>query len=269
MKKKKWLKNILIILPVLLISLLIIIKFQPSVKINFLKESNNPVSNLICSYPVKISGDSMSPILEPDQTYTFNKCFDQETIKKDTIILYNDNSTPRTGIIRYTQDYGRFVYKVSNERESQRIQDVLPKDISAVFITDISNTKYHEDKENIIVEEDKLFDTYMEYVYIGSLDKRLGIESGEVKQSSQIDLDTKKFCISFNPIKELQNTDFLIYDNMDNIIFEFSKGAILSQGQNINCISKGENNFNIEKGDYLLKIFVDNILIKTLPFEII
>jgi hypothetical protein len=267
MKKKKWLVSIITTLLILLTAAFIFLKLQPFAKLDFFKEikSDNIVSKTICSYRLKIGGDSMVPILENGKTYVFNKCFDEKNIEDNTVILYDDNKVPRTGIIRYTQNYGRLVYKVSNEREAQNIQDVLPTDIYAIYITDISNTNYTEQSTKEVNTD---FSEYMDDFYLASLDIDLGIESGKLKEDDEFDLDTEKFCYVAKPNKSLTDIDVIVFDDEDNEIFQLVTDGMITK-KDTNCISKGENGFDLDNNQYILKVFVENILIKESLFKAI
>jgi hypothetical protein len=158
------------------------------------------------------------------------------------------------------------VYKVSNEREAQNLQDVLPTDIYAVYITDTSNTNYIEQstEEEINTE----LSQYMNDFYLASLDINLGLESGELTEDNEFDLDEEKFCYIAEPNKSLTDVDIVVFDNEDHEIFQLVTDAILTK-KDTNCISKGENGFNLDIGQYILKVFVENILIKEALFKVI
>ncbi|MFH1648845.1 MAG: hypothetical protein ABIA11_03945 [Patescibacteria group bacterium] len=206
----------------------------------------------------------MSPIIQEGLTIAFNKCFEKNELDSGLVILYRDNENLRLGIIRDIQDFGRFVYKVSNERDLNKLQDVLPDDVVAIYEIDTSQTKYKTSNDAAVAEVD--FEDYMSNAYLGTIPKGMDVENSTVQQSQQIDLSKDKFCFVLNPIKELRNVDIVIYKEQTTDTVFSIEDAILPIRENINC---DDGAIKLDQGKYEFKVFVDNILIKSIEFEII
>lgn len=262
-KKRTIISAIASIFVVVIIIAFIWIKFVPSSKIPFLKDNDNFITQAICSYPIKVSGDSMSPILQGGQTISSNKCFEKNELDSGVVILYRDNKDIRLGIIRDIQNLGRLVYKVSNERDLNKLQDVLPDDVVAIYEIDTSQTKYGTSNDTVVAEVD--FEDYMTNAYLGTIPKGMGIETSTVQQSQQIDLSKDKFCFVLYPVKELRNVDIVIYEEQTTDTVFSIEDAILPIGENVNC---DDGAIKLDQGKYEFKIFVNNILIKSIEFEI-
>lgn len=82
-KKAVWI--IVIIVFIIVIIPLAIRRFSPTTKL-----PNIPIINKItCFYPLKVSGNSMSPALPVNTTVNFNRCFDnKDNLPIGTIMLH-------------------------------------------------------------------------------------------------------------------------------------------------------------------------------------
>lgn len=137
MKKKKLIISAVIIVFVVIIVLIVIwVKFVPTQKISFLAEQNKDsiISKTLCNYPVKVSGDSMSPLFENGETINFNKCFKAEGLQKDDVVVFDSGNIMKIGVVReiVPGESGRY-YKISQEARKDDISDVFPEKIIAIY----------------------------------------------------------------------------------------------------------------------------------------
>ena len=188
---------------IFLIALVVLgIKFYPVRDIEFLRNNTNPISKIICTYSVKVSGDSMEPFLQPNTTVSFDKCFDENDLKVGTVIIFKVGAVQRLGIIRSIQNFGRIVYKVSNETNSHELTDVLLDEIVGLKDLDTSLTSYKPNQEESISTE---LSDYMSRAYLGTIPRSAALESTKIKETTNFNLNSDKFCYVVNPIKDLVN----------------------------------------------------------------
>lgn len=131
---KKVIFIIVIILVVIIVAIFIWVRFVPLNKLDFLKNQEGPVSQVLCLYPVKVSGQSMEPLLTANTKVNFNKCFTEEDLVKDAIIVFKANSSMRLCVIReiVTQD-GQTIYKVSPAAKEPDLVEVILEQIVAIY----------------------------------------------------------------------------------------------------------------------------------------
>lgn len=135
MKIKKIVSIVSVVIIVLIVIAVVWVKFVPFNDLGFVSDSDSPIAEIACSFPVKVSGDSMSPLLEDGKTVVFDKCFDEEDLEVGVVITYVDGTVQRIGIIRNVEGE---VYKVSNETKQENIRDVRFDDISAIYDVETS-----------------------------------------------------------------------------------------------------------------------------------
>lgn len=137
-KKKSLIKPILIGCSVLLVAaiaaLILWVKLMPGEKIASLFGSESEVAQVLCIYPVKVSGDSMSPTFTNGETVNFNKCFEGENLAVGTIIVFKSDGPMRLGVIREVlEGESGIFYKVSPDAREGDERDVFPDNIVAVY----------------------------------------------------------------------------------------------------------------------------------------
>ena len=139
MKKRTLILYIVAVVLIIIVGLIIIwVKFIPANKISFLTDKNNQDSALnqaLCVYPVKVTGDSMKPLFQNNETINFNKCFEAENLSEDEIVVFSSKRGPmKLGVIREVVigDSGTY-YKISQETRKEDISDVFPDKIIAVY----------------------------------------------------------------------------------------------------------------------------------------
>ena len=125
---------ILSIIAAVIILAVLIFRFMPAKYITNILGSDNTVSSLACSYPVRIAGDSMEPYFKNGQITIFNKCFTQEDIIVDKIIAFKDGDVVRLGIINSLENLAEgLTYKVIQSNRQDKISDVLYNQIIAIY----------------------------------------------------------------------------------------------------------------------------------------
>ncbi|MCL5094354.1 MAG: hypothetical protein M1355_04450 [Patescibacteria group bacterium] len=261
---KKKLAGIFAGLTILLTAALIIgWKFIPINKIPFISQGNNFAAKALCKYPVKVGSDSMEPFLKNGTTVDFDRCFESTELTNGKIIVYKESIVQRIAIIRGTQNAGRFVYRVSNEKNPQGLDNVLPSDIVAVLDLDTSASKYVANEQDLAVDQN--IEHYMSEAYLAAIPKGSGIELATLAKTTEFDLKNNKFCFVVNPIKDLTDVDFVVTpENSDKEVYVISD-VLYKPGENKNCY----DDVKIGSGNYVFKIFVKNMLIKSIPFRVL
>lgn len=263
MKNKRYGKVVGIVIIVLVVLTILWVKFFPAGTIKILQDNDNPISTLLCSYPVTVSGESMMPFLQPDTKIIFDKCFSEEDLVSGMVVVFNDGAMQRIGIIRYTQDLGKVVYKVSNESRNQELKDVAFSEIVGIYNMDTSHTSYVPNTENI---PSTLLSDYFSEAYLGTIPRNMGLENSELRKASTFNLSTEKFCVVVNPVKNLYGVETEIVSTETNNVVKSSGEIIFPIGENINC---DDDPLDLDSGSYIHKIYVNNVLISELAFQII
>ncbi len=126
---------ILSIAAIIIVAAVILFRFLPGKYIIGILGKDNAVSSLACSYPVKISGDSMEPDFKNGQIAYFNKCLEGEKIGVNTVILFSEGNINRIGIINGLADSseGNIAYKAIQPNRPDRILNVARSQIIAVY----------------------------------------------------------------------------------------------------------------------------------------
>ncbi|MFH1749942.1 MAG: S24 family peptidase [bacterium] len=132
MKKKFW-KIFTIIVVALIVVVALWVKFMPASMLSYFKNQNNLISNTLCSYPVRVAGDSMSPTFKSGEVVNFNKCFDKENLFPNQIIVFKNPGSLKIGLIREIQKDNNIIYIVSPEARIQNRSDVSSEDIVAIY----------------------------------------------------------------------------------------------------------------------------------------
>ncbi len=131
---------ILIIIFALAVLLFIVFRFMPARYITAILGRDNSLSSLACSYPVKVTGDSMEPYFKNGQTAYFNKCFQVGDLGVNNIIVFNDGEVNRLGAIDKIEDLeSGIVYKIVQPNRADLVTDVFPDQIRAVYKEDFDS----------------------------------------------------------------------------------------------------------------------------------
>lgn len=97
-----------------------IIKFAPpDAIVTIFGKPDNPVSKLLCSYPMVMSDDTMEPQIDINTTVIVNRCIEDKTqLTIGTVIVYNLDPLKKMGIIRDFEIIGDKMWYVVSNRQS-------------------------------------------------------------------------------------------------------------------------------------------------------
>ena len=131
-------KIIALILSFIVLIILIfvfILKFVPGqTLVESVPETFLQTGDVICSYPVRISGDSMEPEFQNGELVIFNKCIqNSKNLPTDTIVVFqSEGNTQRVGRVQsYNNLDNKFNYKISQDNRSTNPTLVSPEEIIA------------------------------------------------------------------------------------------------------------------------------------------
>ena len=131
---KKVLKIVAVIFVILIALLIVFIRFMPARKMPTVLKSNKTVSKVLCIYPVQVRGSSMEPMIKEGSRVNFNKCFNQNELEVNNVVLFNDRGSKRISIIREViEAQDKIIYKVSQEARIDEIMEINPEQIMAVY----------------------------------------------------------------------------------------------------------------------------------------
>ena len=112
-----------------------ILKLVPSQTIvESVPETFLQTGDVICSYPVRISGDSMEPEFQRGELVIFNKCIQNpKDLPTDTIVVFQEReNVQRVGRIQsYRSLDNKFEYKISQDNRSTNPILISPEKIIA------------------------------------------------------------------------------------------------------------------------------------------
>ena len=137
MKTKKLVLIIIaVILALIILGIVLWVKFAPTQEMEWLleQEEGSAISEVLCVYPVKVTGDSMDPLFKNGETINFNKCFEPEALEVEQVVTYKNGPVMKIGVIReiVEGESGRY-YQISPEGRQGDINDVFPDNIVAVY----------------------------------------------------------------------------------------------------------------------------------------
>jgi len=133
MKKKVWIIIITTVV-ILVVAVALWVRFAPASMLLYFQGREDIVSNTLCSYPVRVVGDSMTPTFKGGELINFNKCFDKDNLLENQIIIFKSDGPLKIGIIRKIQkDDNAIKYIVSPEAREGDSSEIFPDDIIAVY----------------------------------------------------------------------------------------------------------------------------------------
>jgi len=97
----------------------------------FLSENKNFVSDILCAFPLKVSGKSMEPLIMEGETISASKCFSKEDLKVGLIVVYLENNLHRLTVIR--EIINDTQYRVSQEGRKQDIFTINFDQLVAIY----------------------------------------------------------------------------------------------------------------------------------------
>jgi signal peptidase I len=131
---KKALKIVAVIFATLIALLIVFIRFMPARTMPAVLKNNKIVSKVLCIYPVKVRGSSMEPMIKEGSRVNFNKCFNQNELEVNNLVLFNDRGSKRISTIREViKGQDEIIYKVSQEARIDEIMEINPEQVMAVY----------------------------------------------------------------------------------------------------------------------------------------
>ncbi|TSC93287.1 MAG: hypothetical protein Athens101428_705 [Candidatus Berkelbacteria bacterium Athens1014_28] len=107
----------------------IIARLLPSKTVESIVGNDNAISNIACSYPVRVSGSSMQEYFKEGELANFDKCFESSELASGRIIVFKDRDNNRIGII---QESVNDTYKVKQSNRNE-IFTVNKQDVVAIY----------------------------------------------------------------------------------------------------------------------------------------
>jgi len=128
---------ILLAVIAVVILVLLIFRFMPAKYITGILGNDNAASSIACSYPIRITGDSMEPNFKSGQTTIFNKCFTDNDISVNQTIAFKEGDVIRLGIINSIENLPKgLTYKIIQPNRRDRSFDVSYNQIIAIYKID-------------------------------------------------------------------------------------------------------------------------------------
>lgn len=133
---KKVLTVILILAAAAALGFFLFNRFFPGIEIPFLSGENSPIKGIVCSYPVRVSGQSMEPLLKANSLVVFNKCISKtkNDLATGTVIVFSQDGPMRIMVVREKlEGESGIYYKAYPAARPQDFADVFPDDIVATY----------------------------------------------------------------------------------------------------------------------------------------
>jgi len=229
------------------------------------------VNKYACQTTIKVSGDSMSPLIPQSTTITLNRCFSQDDLTVGTVVFYEINSQSHLSVIRHILNLNPIIYKVSNEKPNQKLQDIIKEEIIAISNDfDITNSSYQPtvNPDSFIINPNE----YISEFYLGKIPKGFGIEMATVKKTNTFIKNQDKFCKVIVPKKELNPINTEIIDINTQKVVKSSQNVIISMkpNPNIGCYDFGPNidNINLDAGSYRYRFLLNHQVLADIPFTV-
>ena len=121
--------GIIAVVIIILIAIYVVARILPPQTIKSIVGSNNAISEVACSYPVKVSGSSMAQFFKEGELVNFNKCFETSDLSSDKIVVFKDNGSNRIGIIQSVADN---TYRVKQSNRDA-VFTISEKSIIAIY----------------------------------------------------------------------------------------------------------------------------------------
>lgn len=136
-KSMKIIGFILSFIAFIILAYVFILKFVPGKDlVESMPESFLQTSDVICSYPVRVSGNSMEPEFQNGEVVIFNKCIlDPKDLPTGSVVVFQGRGNAHTQRVGRIQSYsslgGEFEYKISFDSRSNDPIPVSPEEIIA------------------------------------------------------------------------------------------------------------------------------------------
>lgn len=262
----------------LLITIIVLVLFSPlwisKIPVRYLSFfiGKTPVlDQYLCQYSLKVGSDSMMPFLSPGSLVNLNKCFEESDLLEGNIVLFNKNSELHLAVIRHILPLDPVIYKVSNERPNERLQDIILDEIIAInqdIDTSSSNYQSNQEIDSFILDPEECVSA----LYLGKIPKGYGVEMAEVEKTTSFSKSTDKFCMVVFPKKELAFVEIEIIDNQSKKIIISDKGIVFSPSdkENINCQDFGSEPgmLNLNSGNYRYRFLLNHQALADIDFTV-
>jgi signal peptidase I len=127
-------KIVLSVFAIIIALLIVFIRFMPASKMPAVLKNSETVGKILCLYPVQVAGSSMEPVLKEGSRINFNKCFDQNALAVNDIIMFQDRDLKRMAVIREIESgQNGTTYKASQEARRGEIMEIRPEQVIAVY----------------------------------------------------------------------------------------------------------------------------------------
>lgn len=130
---KKALKIVAIVFVIFIVALVVFIRFIPTHRMPTVLKTNQTVSQVLCLYPVQVRGSSMEPKFKEGERVNFNKCFNQNELEINNVVLFNDRGLKRMATVREViKSQDKIIYKASQEARINEIIEIKAEQVIAV-----------------------------------------------------------------------------------------------------------------------------------------
>jgi hypothetical protein len=267
----KLLKYLVFVFLILLFSFPLWIGQVPLGKLSSLIGKTQLLDKYICNYSIKVAGDSMAPVISSGTNLVLNRCFREEDLSAGTVVLFGKNEDYHLGIIRHILPLDPVIYKISNERPNERLQDMVLAEIVAInkeIDTSKSVYKGPQDLDSLILDKDE----YVHELYLGKIPRGYGEEMAEVKKTDTFLKDKDKFCMVVVPKKELAFVDIEIINSQTKEAVNLGKQIVFNvrAKPNINCDDFGEEPgmLNLAAGEYRYRFLLNHQALADIVFNV-
>lgn len=268
---KKVAKHLTFLLVFFLLFLLVWLKLTPSKNLSNLLGKSQLVDKYLCTYSTKVGGQSMNPLIPPGTSVSLTRCFEDQDLTEGVIVLYQDDSNLRFGIIRHILALTPVVYKISDEKAPELFHDIVKNEIAGINQEiDVSGSKYSakQDAETFILKSDQ----YLTDLYLAKIPKGAGIESATLEKASSFSLKKDKFCAVIVPKVNLIAVAIEILDTTTENRTSLGNSIVLnaSAEPNVNCIDfgSGPGMLDLKKGSYLYQFNLNRQILESIQFEV-
>lgn len=264
-------KYLLITFVVLVISSPVWINKVPLHHLFFLVGKSQVADKYLCKYPIQVKGDSMSPVITQGSSIELDRCFDESDLSEGMVVLFGKDSEYHLGIIRHILALDPIIYKISNERPNERLQDIVKEEIIAIDQDiDTSNSSYQlkDSLESLILDPNE----YLVDFYLGKIPKGYGEEMAEVEKTTTFLKDKDKFCMVVIPKKELAFVETDIIDAKTKETLTSHKNIVfkVQPKPNTNCsdFGTGQGMFDLSPGNYHYRFILNHQVLADIPFRV-
>lgn len=125
-----------VIVVLFIVALIAFWRFAPTRMIEDVANNLGPAKTALCQYPVKVSGEAMTPIFQHGQLVVFSKCVEnRDNITLGAIILYERPGGMRIAVVRERRvlDTNGVIYRVSQEARRNEIDEVRSDRIIGIY----------------------------------------------------------------------------------------------------------------------------------------